>query len=227
MIKIPPQLGSRWKRLLLSNLTPVVPSGWTNSVTETPGKTGITNLNITATGAGTIPQNGIVWSFDTGCLVSDDVDFSFLIELTNAGSAASAFGSAQADGCFFWFGIASDVADLANRSSLFGYEHDGVTQPRGMFYQASGTGYTVGNNFSKFITADVRSVKNFIKIFGRLEMLRNEFEGLNLGLNSANQLTAAATTDSLKIVFAAGRDAAGSYNIPVRLWYYQGKKFGA
>lgn len=213
---------NQWQRLMLSDMTVSVPVGWTNSVTETVGSSGQTNVNVTATAAAAIPGDSVIWSIDTGIPVSAHLSFSFFIELVNATAGGGGYGSAQADGCYFWLGIASDVAALATRGCFTGYEHGAAVQPRGMFYQG-GNGFTAGNNNARHVCGVIPSWKNVIKPSGgRIDVLNSDKAPFNLGSVISTELTAASVSDTIKIVFAAGKNAAGSYNIPVRLWYVLG-----
>lgn len=213
---------NQWTRLLLSDLSVVVPASWTNSVTETTGDSGQTNVNITSIAAGTTPPTSIYWSLDTGIPVSAHLSFSFFIEMINSTVGAGGYGSAQADACYFFLGIASDVSNLATRGSFIGYEHDGAVQPRGVTYQVSNA-FTAGNAQTRHACGMFLSPKNLIKSpRAGIDMLSFSKAPFNLGNGIASELSAASFTDTIKIVFAAGINKVGSYNIPIRLWYVVG-----
>jgi len=213
---------NQWTRLLLSDLSVVVPSSWTNSLTETAGDSGQSDINLTSIAAGTTPPTSIYWSLDTGIPSSADLSFSFFIELINSTAGAGGYGSAQADACYFFFGITSDTANMATRGSFIGYEHDGAVQPRGVSYQGSNS-FSAGNAQSRHVRGTFMSPKNLVKSppsgYTMYSVSKAPF---NLPVNINSELTPAATTDTIKIVFAAGINKVGSYNIPIRLWYVVG-----
>lgn len=213
---------NQWERLMLSNMTVSVPSSWTNSVTETSGATGQSDINITSIAAGITPPTSVYWSLDTGIPCSSDLSFSFFIELVNSTVGAGGYGSAQADACFFFLGITSDTANMATRGSFIGYEHDGAVQPRGVSYQGSNS-FSAGNAQSRHVRGTFMSPKNLVKSPpSGYTMYSFSKAPFNLPININSELTPAATTDTIKIVFAAGINKVGSYNIPIRLWYVIG-----
>lgn len=220
-------VGARWQRLMLtgSDITEILPAGWTNDITETAGPTGETNLNVTATVAATLPADGLILYKDTGYLASDDFNISFFIDLVDATSGGGGYGSAQADGFFLWVGLSSDPNALATEGGFIGYEHDSVAQPRAMTNRAGANTFATASNSTRHVKGIITSGKNHVSDGGRVASLDFNEIPLNFAANLSNLTTPGATTDPIYITVALGRDAAGSYNIPVRIWYCLEPKF--